>query len=215
MRVTFMRLLPPLVAAVLAGCGGMHSSPLPQSPGTLQTAASPRVIAEHHRTVTCGTDRDNCKKIRLVAPLDAAAWFRGIALSLSSTKCAHARLRVEDEDDGLPLSATAYQSSRTGLAALTVAQMTDPCAKRDRHDEAVLHPTVLVTPTPGPLPGNTNYYVVALFQGADGSLSAGAVDGPANLTGTTLTFKSPVLLKLAPGTYAFYLATERADKDDE
>lgn len=217
MRFSVARLLPLLTAAaMMAGCGGNTGSAIPRSGDATSLSPAARTVQERgHVHVTCGADADDCKKIRLVAPLDAKFMVRGLALSLSSTKCEHARVRI-DPDDGLPLSATAWTSPRAGLLPVSVASMADPCAHHDR-DRDLRTPMNVVTPTPMPtsVTGNTNYYVVALIANADGTYTLETLDGPAYSDGTTLSWTSPVLAHTVQGTYAFYLARSRGDKDDD
>lgn len=202
--------------ALLSGCAGnTASTTVPQAAlnGAIRPAAR-GMDADHGIAITCGTDADDCKKIRLVAPLDFSASLRGVVLSLSSTKCEHAHVRI-DEDGGLPLSPATYASPRQGPLPLTIASMTDPCRHPGRHDDA-LHPMTVVTPTPAPtsVTGNTDYYVVALIQNAGGSYTLQTLDGPAQEDGSTLWWTSPVLTRSVTGTYAFYLARHRGGKDD-
>lgn len=223
MRASFMRLVPLVAAAaMMAGCGGTAGTTVPQAAnnGSLQPAAlapATRTVQDRdHVTITCGTDEDDCKKIRLVAPLNVAFTFRGLSLSLTSTKCEHAHVRI-DEDGGLPLSPPTWTSPRAGLLPVGVASMADPCAHHDR-DGDLRHPMTVVTPTPMPttVTGNTDYYVVALIHNTDGTYALTTIDGPAYSDGTTLSWSTPVLSHSVQGSiYAFYLARHRSDKDDQ
>lgn len=220
MTRTYLRSLSAVFTiALLAGCAGKTGSPtVPQAAigSALRPAAVHAMDDDNHVSITCGTDADDCNHIRLVAPLDVAASFRGLRLSLSSTDCKHAHVRV-DEDGTLPLSPATYNSMRQGPLPVSVASMTDPCDRRHGRDHDVaLHPMVVVTPTPVPttVTGNTDYYVVALIKNTDGSYTLQTLDGPAEEDGSTLSWTSPVLARSVVGTYAFYLARHRADRDD-
>lgn len=209
MRFTVTRLLPLLTAAaMLGGCGGSSgSAALPRSPDVTSITPAARTVQDRgHARISCGTDADDCKKIRLVAPLhiaparptdiaprtiDSAGPPSGGVLSLTNTECKHASVYV-DADDGLPLAPETFASASAHLAPFQVLAIADPC----RHRRA------------------REYYIVSMLQGADGSITVSTIDGPSTESSGTLTFTSPLRVQLQAGTYAFYLATIRKDPDD-
>ncbi len=208
MRASFLRWIPLFTgAALLAACAGNSAGGLVQPPL--------RAAAAHDRVqITCGTDRDDCNAVRLVAPLDVRISLRGaISLSLDNPQCAHAHVRI-GEDGALPLSPVTYTSRRSGPLLVLVSAMTDPC-KHDDREADLRAPMIVVTPTPAPttVTGNTGYYVVALVQNTDGTYTLTTVDGPAHSDGTTLTWTSPVLEHSVRGSYAFYLAASSTERD--